>query len=132
MPSKFADLTCPNPKCNGDVNKPLLLTDRSKTPAETYYACPRCMTKLDSVSKMQDVQDLVPPTAQKLPEEDKSPEVLEQKKTEGKPAKPLEPKEETPPECSHYLGYLSRRPPSTPIPEECLTCRKMMKCVLKL
>jgi len=31
--------------------------------------------------------------------------------------------------CAHHLGYLKRRPKNTPIPEECLTCTKMIDCM---
>ena len=31
--------------------------------------------------------------------------------------------------CAHHLGYLKRRPKNTPIPEECLTCSKMIECM---
>jgi hypothetical protein len=32
--------------------------------------------------------------------------------------------------CQHYFGFLSQRPKGTPIPEECLTCEKMLDCLV--
>jgi hypothetical protein len=31
--------------------------------------------------------------------------------------------------CQHFLGYLKRRPKDTPIPDECLTCGRMVECL---
>ena len=32
--------------------------------------------------------------------------------------------------CQRYFGFLSQRPKGTPIPEECLTCEKMLDCMV--
>jgi len=34
--------------------------------------------------------------------------------------------------CSHYFGYLGGHPKNTPIPNECLTCIKIMECLSKV
>jgi hypothetical protein len=34
--------------------------------------------------------------------------------------------------CSHYFGYLGEYPKNTPIPNECLTCIKIMECLSKV
>jgi len=31
--------------------------------------------------------------------------------------------------CAHFLGYLKTRPKDSPIPDECLTCAALMKCM---
>ena len=36
-----------------------------------------------------------------------------------------------PPRCKFYLGYLPNRPKSFEIPEECLVCEQMVKCLSK-
>jgi len=36
-----------------------------------------------------------------------------------------------PPGCKFYLGYLPNRPKSVEIPEECLVCEQMVKCLSK-
>jgi len=33
--------------------------------------------------------------------------------------------------CRHFLGYLKKRPKDMQIPDECLTCDKMIQCLLK-
>jgi hypothetical protein len=32
--------------------------------------------------------------------------------------------------CPHYYGYLGQHPKNTPIPNECLTCIKIMECLV--
>ena len=32
--------------------------------------------------------------------------------------------------CPHYFGYLGQHPKNTPIPNECLTCTKIMECLV--
>ena len=34
--------------------------------------------------------------------------------------------------CPHYFGYLGKHPKHTPIPNECLTCIKIMECLSKV
>jgi len=31
--------------------------------------------------------------------------------------------------CAHFVGYLKTRPKESPIPDECLTCDKILKCI---
>jgi hypothetical protein len=32
--------------------------------------------------------------------------------------------------CGHFFGYLGKRQKSTPFPDECLTCARMVECLL--
>jgi len=34
--------------------------------------------------------------------------------------------------CPHHFGYLGEHPKHTPIPNECLTCTKIMECLSKV
>jgi len=142
LPAKLTNLICPNPKCKEEFSKPILLTDFSNKPAVTYPACPRCLTQLDVAMETERAPETIPIPEQEIPEEaegealeeveperPEEPEMLE--KPTKKPAKPSESEEEAPPGCSHYVGYLSKRPKGTPIPEECLTCPKMIDCTLR-
>jgi hypothetical protein len=36
-----------------------------------------------------------------------------------------------PPVCHYHLGYLSERKSKEQIPEECLTCKNMVDCMLR-
>jgi hypothetical protein len=31
--------------------------------------------------------------------------------------------------CTHFLGYLKKRPKDMSFPDECLTCDKMIECL---
>jgi len=169
LTSKSTSLACPNPQCKKTISKPILLTNLSEKPAESYYACPRCLIKLDLPGEPVKSPETVSPKAEKtptkeaeevleevgpqetleatleelpgkplkeIPEEtpEKPTELLEElpEETPAKPTEPSEPKGEAPPGCPHYLGYLSKRPKDASIPDECLTCRKMVECMLKL
>ena len=69
---------------------------------------------------LEKVKDLIPTPPQKEKEE---------KKEKDDPlAKPAEKKEKGSANCPHYFGYLARRPKRGSIPEECLTCQKMLEC----
>jgi hypothetical protein len=34
-------------------------------------------------------------------------------------------------ECNHFFGYLKTRPKDVSIPDECLTCNKMIDCLVR-
>jgi hypothetical protein len=34
-------------------------------------------------------------------------------------------------ECAHYLGYLSEKSSKDQIPDECMTCKDIVTCMLK-
>ncbi|MFQ5999573.1 MAG: hypothetical protein ACE5J6_02220 [Candidatus Bathyarchaeia archaeon] len=81
-------ITCPNIRCGKTLQKALVLTDPSKKPRTTYYACPHCFSEVEIVVK-----------------------------------------EETPSlECPYYFGFLKTLPKKTPIPDDCLTCPKIIRC----
>jgi DNA-directed RNA polymerase subunit RPC12/RpoP len=96
--------------CHGTFQKPLLATVNSHGYTQTYYACPRCLTKVAvKDSKERDKKETTP-------------SVEEIKKTEVK--------NESAVECKHFLGYLKKRPKGTSIPDECLICDKMVECLI--
>ena len=103
---KHDHLVCPYGECKREIDKPLMLTDFSKTPRETYYACPHCLTKVDVVVEDQKLKSVS----------------LE---TSGNSV------EKTPSECPFQFGYLKTLPKETAIPDECLTCSKLLQCTVK-
>jgi hypothetical protein len=115
LPNKSETITCSNPECRKKIEEPILLSDLSTTPAEQYYACPHCFIKLDVISTQP----------QKEEEEEK------QKKEEPL-VEPSEEEEKGPSRCAGYLGYLATRPENAPLPKECLTCPKVLDCVMKI
>jgi hypothetical protein len=53
---------------------------------------------------------------------------VEEEQTEEAPYNKSE-KTEDVPSCSHHMGFLKKREKNSPIPEECLTCLKMIDCM---
>ena len=147
MSPKSGVIICPNPKCHMEIEKPILLNNLSMTPAEQYYACPHCLIKLDTGAENE--EDVIEESAPGPPMHPSLKKVLDvisaipQKEREGvedeeeAPVKPLKEeekgpeKEESPNGCLHHFGYLAHRPKDIPIPQECLTCPKIVECMLK-
>jgi hypothetical protein len=90
---------------------PLLAMVFSDYLVEEYYACPKCLSKVRSVERREQVEfDDVGEEANSLGME-----------VEDAVAEEVG--------CAHHLGYLKSRPKNTSIPEECLTCSKMIECM---
>jgi hypothetical protein len=114
--SRVLSETHENSRCNicgEEFKAPLFAVVSSGYLIEEYYACPKCLSKVESVERNKTVE--VDEAEEKGDEEPLKIEVED--KTEEAVA------------CTHYLGYLKRRPKNTPIPEECLTCNKMIECM---
>lgn len=89
------------------------LTNHSETPMETYNACPFCFAKQQDLRLEQ--------SEVKISTNSESVET------------PLNTIDDSPPkqtDCPHQLGYLKARPKNTPVPDDCLTCLKMIQCLL--
>lgn len=97
-------------ECDASFRRPILATVSSSGHAQTYYACPRCLTEL---AKAEEQEENVPD------EEKMSMTGVNKSFAEFEEVK-----------CEHFLGYLKNRPKNTPIPEDCLTCSEMIKCIL--
>jgi len=50
LPNDFGVVVCPNPKCQREIEEPILLSNLSATLDEQYYACPHCFMKLGADS----------------------------------------------------------------------------------
>ena len=107
-------ITCPNNRCGKVFDKPLELIDLAKSSEQSSYVCPYCLTKLEP-AQSEPKQEAVIETF--------SEEVFSEKKFQEE----VKPREE---KCPQFFGYLSKRPKDAPIPEFCLTCPQMMKCML--
>jgi hypothetical protein len=83
-----------------------MLTDLSRTPRETYYACPHCLTKVEVVAGDSKLDSVSVATS------------------ENRVEKP-------PAECMNHLGYLETLPKGADIPDECLTCSRLLQCFVK-
>jgi len=98
-------------ECGEEFRKPILATVSSNANVDKYLACPRCLTKVSSVKTQKD-------------------EEAKEIRLSTKEAKKAVAKLEEGAACNHFLGYLKQRPKNTPIPEECLTCNKMIECLI--
>ena len=104
--------------CGEDFEQPLFAMVFSDSLVEEYYACPKCLSKVASVARQKDFE-------------------VDEVEEEAEVEEPVALKFEAAVEssvgdvagCAHSLGYLKRRPKNTPIPEECLTCSKMIDCM---
>jgi DNA-directed RNA polymerase subunit RPC12/RpoP len=98
--------------CGEEFKTPLLAMVSSGFIVEEYYACPKCLSKVGNLEQPENLED--------DDAVNKEEEALEMK---------IEDDAEESVACMHHLGYLKRRPKNTPIPEECLTCSKMIDCM---
>ncbi len=108
--------------CGEPVETPLLAMIFSESATEEYYACPKCLSKIANISKKPEIKETyeIDVDENTLKNEIAEPDRLEVA-TEGNVERPTS--------CVHFLGYLKERPKETSIPEECLTCSKMIDCM---
>ncbi len=96
-------MICPYNGCGKEFDKPTVLTDRSRVPRESYYACPFCMSKIDIVTENMKIVGV---------------------KAVDYPATVFE----SPAKCAHFSGLLGNVGLSGPLPDECLVCPKILQC----
>ena len=116
--------TCQNLTCRKVFSKPIRASNLRLKKVEKYDACPYCLTKI---------------MAKEIPlfNERKADLKVEDTRSEEEwtHALPIVEEEtvERPPEtqCTHRFGYLSQRPKKESIPEECIVCERIVKCMLK-
>jgi hypothetical protein len=121
--------SCSCDACERDFENPIQLTNLSAMPAQIYSACPFCFSKLSTDQ----------------PPEEPSPELWEPNPEPLKPGSEMDSSTDSPNrleqrdistenasegKCAHYFGYLKKRPKSAAVPDSCLTCEKMIKCLL--
>jgi hypothetical protein len=158
LPKKSPAVICPNPKCGKEIEDSIILNVLSVNPPKQYEACPYCFTKLEtetvtetpkkSEPQIEEVKEsssgmfgrvkaLIPsrnkteeieeiqekPTFTREKPQDKKPEKIEKKddKSSDKDKKSG---------CPEHFGYLANRPSDVAIPQACLTCPKMVDCML--
>ena len=128
---------CPNQECRKIFQKPIVLTDLSQTAPRLYSACPHCgfdleMASPSAVGKKTKMTSRIPRSPEESvvaiktskPETSIEPMEISEKPKAASP----EPLQARPPKCSHFFGYLRKIPRSTQMPDECLSCPKMVEC----
>lgn len=135
--------------CGEPFETPLLAMVFSESEVQEYYACPNCLSKVANIQEKpvepEEVEEAEVDAAEESETVDDVADAVEDEvvdEVEGveevggeEVAEPVaaevavEGDVEGPAGCAHYLGYLKKRGKSTPIPEECLTCSKMIDCM---
>jgi len=111
---------CPYEDCGREFEKPILVTNKSVNPPQSYLGCPYCLSRIDvEIPEVEKIEEKIE-QASKLAEIKKIIEKNAKKEEKsGKKAK-----------CPYHFGYLKEKDKNLPIPEECLTCPKMLECML--
>lgn len=120
---KSQSFTCSNPKCGRVFANPIMVQDLGSKSGGPYHACPYCLTEI-VIEKPSKVE-------KKKRERTKKGTRIEETKTQPTKVKPAQPPSLKEHKCPHYFGYLSQRSGKEKIPEECMMCEKIVKCMLK-
>jgi hypothetical protein len=99
--------------CGEEFEQPLFAEIASGYNKEEYYACPRCLSKVRE-TRQREKAEVEEPEMEQAAETQSELKVSRVEDTSG---------------CAHYLGYLKKRPKNSSIPEDCLTCTKMIECM---
>jgi hypothetical protein len=113
-----SEFTCSNSSCGLVFSKPIKVKNLCMD-SEVYDACPRCFTAVDETYSAR-VNEAQGSSRVEVIEENVARDV------EGKKTEPS-----TSAKCTHHFGYLSQRPKNEKIPDECVMCEQIVKCMLK-
>lgn len=72
------------------------------------------------------------PSIQELPDEPQTEPVDKEEPTDEPKAEQATTTETEFSGCKNTFGYLAKRSPNTPIPQECMLCPKIVDCMLKI
>jgi hypothetical protein len=115
---KFA---CPNSSCGLVFSKPVKVKNVGSEDSQSYDGCPRCLTAI-TVEKSVPVVGAKPVVT------------VEDNKGQGTVVGNSEERSagsSTTVQCAYHLGYLSERTKNEKIPEDCIVCENIVKCMLK-
>jgi hypothetical protein len=157
LPKKSPVVICPNPKCGKEIEESIILNVLSVNPPKQYEACPHCFTELEkekvtespkkpepkieevkeSSSRFDRVKSLIPSRnkTEQVEEIQEKPSFTRDKPKDKKPDKNEKKNDKSSSKdkesgCPEHFGYLSSRPSDVAIPQACLTCPKMVDCML--
>jgi len=116
--------TCPNPSCGRVFPKPIKAENLSLK-NEAYDACPYCLTEITVENGILITEETEKEKPKLSIEEENEQET---KPTLGKVSVETLDKPVT---CKHNFGYLSQRSTKEKIPEECMMCERIVKCMLQ-
>jgi hypothetical protein len=107
--------TCPNAACKKVFTVPLKTLNLQESPSESYFACPICLTRIQSTETEHREKIIVTSKVNMEKVVEKQPSIKENEK---------------PTSCQFHMGYLSERTKKE-IPENCLVCKEIVTCMLK-
>jgi hypothetical protein len=110
--------TCTNSLCGFVFSRPIKVKNLFED-SEIYDACPRCFTALNGIASVPVTEAELNPCAD-AGRDEVSPKVTINK-TEQDDNK----------QCARGFGYLSKRAKNENIPDDCMTCDKIVKCMTK-
>lgn len=116
---------CGYERCGKSFAAPVRLTDLSHKPSsETYYACPYCF------SKMQE-SDSDESTGLKIMKSGGY-EIAARSAGKGVKAGVIKDAGKDAPvaNCPHHVGYLKARSKNEGVPDGCLTCPRILQCMV--
>ena len=117
---------CVYERCGKSFVAPVRLTDLSHRPrSETYYACPYCFSKMnESEHNCTHELKLMKGGSYEIATADSS-------KKSARSSGLKEPSREAPiADCPHHVGYLKTRSKDQAVPDNCLTCPKILQCMV--
>ena len=100
---KLESHLCHQNESRNESTEHLTIADFPRTPHKTGYACPHCLTANSLTAQGANSNPVSTETANS-------------------------PHEKDAPECAHEFGYITS---GDRIPEECLTCPNLLKCLTK-
>ena len=119
--------------CGRSFENPLHLTDLSRKPhLETYYACPYCFSKVNEADESEPYHaenevghllEVREGSEMPIGEEDAMKSLKSGPQKEVRTAS-------MDLNCPHQMGYLKKRAKAEPVPDSCLTCPKILQCMV--
>ena len=106
-------LTCLNNACGKVFSEPLTTLNLQRSSKEHYKACPYCLTEIIVI----DAESTNPP--EKTTTQTDFPEAK------------TSPNQEKSSNCPHYFGYMHIQEHKKQMPDECLVCADISRCMHK-
>jgi hypothetical protein len=150
-------LKCPYKGCEKEFDKPTVITDSSRIPRETHYACPHCRSNLDIVTQdskvigvnaieqsngfdlqaessrvhtKMDELNIIEPSSNKKSVGVGSDYEIPFRVSESRETPKEKAEQATEFQCSYHFGYLSEKNKNEVIPETCFACPRSIDCML--
>ena len=106
---------CPNTACKKTFTLPLKTLNLQESPSEPFYACPVCLTRIQSIETEPRRKIILTSIINAEKPVEKKPSIKDNEK---------------PTSCQFHMGYLSERTKKE-IPDNCLVCKDIITCMLK-